>query len=216
MLWGKLLKEFKLGWVFPRGCAEMLIQQPDFLLLQKEKEDLDFGDDGNFMGYMGRERRIFEDVVSLERELLDRIKFWVALWLKSDGRPAPHRELTNEFNVLEAGLWNSISLNKGCYKGQETISRLITYDGIKQRLWGISLSSAAEPGSPVIVDGKKVGKLTSCVPSGNGSQYVGLGYIKKRAASKGNTVIVGETVTGTLVEVPYLARQQPLSSSSSS
>ncbi|XP_014634408.1 uncharacterized protein LOC114421794 isoform X2 [Glycine soja] len=23
-------------------------------------------------------------------------------------------------------LWNSVSLNKGCYKGQETISRLIT------------------------------------------------------------------------------------------
>lgn len=100
------------------------------------------------------------------------------------GRPAPQKELTNEFNVLEAGLWNSISLNKGisdlpikylniffyisgsipslilyitgCYKGQETISRLITYDGVKQRLWGVSLSSAAEPGSPIVVDGKKV------------------------------------------------------------
>ncbi|XP_062077305.1 putative transferase At1g60990, chloroplastic isoform X2 [Humulus lupulus] len=71
------------------------------------------------------------------------------------GRPAPHKELTNEFNVLEAGLWNSISLNKGCYKGQETISRLITYDGVKQRLWGISLSTAAETGSPIVVDGKK-------------------------------------------------------------
>ncbi|KAL0722398.1 hypothetical protein Bca4012_036997 [Brassica carinata] len=44
------------------------------------------------------------------------------------GRPAPERELSKEFNVLEAGLWNSISLNKGCYKGQETITRLITYD----------------------------------------------------------------------------------------
>ncbi len=29
------------------------------------------------------------------------------------GRPAPQKELTNEFNVLEACLWNSISLNKG-------------------------------------------------------------------------------------------------------
>lgn len=44
----------------------------------------------------------------------------------------------------------------GCYKGQETISRLITYDGLKQRLWGICLSAPAEPGSPIIVDGKKV------------------------------------------------------------
>ncbi|EXB97354.1 hypothetical protein L484_024217 [Morus notabilis] len=133
------------------------------------------------------------------------------------GRPAPQRELTNEFNVLEAGLWNSISLDKGCYKGQETISRLITYNGVKQRLWGILLSSAAEPGSPLVVDGKKVGKLTSCVPGKkDGSQYVGLGYIKRQAASKGDTVIVGDNVTGTLVEVPFLARQQPVSKSSSS
>ncbi|XP_062176921.1 putative transferase At1g60990, chloroplastic isoform X2 [Alnus glutinosa] len=71
------------------------------------------------------------------------------------GRPAPQKELTNEFNVLEAGLWNSISVDKGCYKGQETISRLITYDGVKQRLWGIRLSAPTEPGSPITIDGKK-------------------------------------------------------------
>ena len=44
----------------------------------------------------------------------------------------------------------------GCYKGQETISRLVTYDGIKQRFWGIRLSSQVAPGSIITVDGKKV------------------------------------------------------------
>ncbi|KAG9153396.1 hypothetical protein Leryth_017297 [Lithospermum erythrorhizon] len=75
------------------------------------------------------------------------------------GRPAPAKELTDEFNVLEAGLWNAVSLNKGCYKGQETIARLVTYDGVKQNLWGIDLSSHAKPGSPITVDGKKVSLL---------------------------------------------------------
>ncbi|XP_031247690.1 putative transferase At1g60990, chloroplastic isoform X2 [Pistacia vera] len=75
------------------------------------------------------------------------------------GRPTPGKELTNEFNILEAGLWNSVSLNKGCYKGQETVSKLITY-GVKQRLWGICLSAPVEPDSAIMVDGKKVGKLT--------------------------------------------------------
>ncbi|GKV00602.1 hypothetical protein SLEP1_g13269 [Rubroshorea leprosula] len=37
----------------------------------------------------------------------------------TQGRPAPRKELTNEFNVLEAGLWNSVSLNKGCYEGRD-------------------------------------------------------------------------------------------------
>ncbi|CAK8578689.1 unnamed protein product [Lathyrus sativus] len=132
------------------------------------------------------------------------------------GRPAPGMELTKEFNVLEAHLWNSISLNKGCYKGQETIARLITYDGVKQRLWGFHLSAAAEPGSIITVDGKKVGKLTSYTSGRKQSEHFGLGYIKKQAASEGDSVTVGDNITGTVVEVPFLSRQRPLSGSSTS
>ncbi|KAI5384658.1 hypothetical protein KIW84_071604 [Lathyrus oleraceus] len=132
------------------------------------------------------------------------------------GRPAPGMELTKEFNVLEAYLWNSISLNKGCYKGQETIARLITYDGVKQRLWGFHLSAAAEPGSIITVDGKKVGKLTSYASGRNQSEHFGLGYIKKQAASEGDSVIVGDNISGTVVEVPFLSQQRPLSGSSNS
>ncbi|GAV61176.1 GCV_T domain-containing protein/GCV_T_C domain-containing protein [Cephalotus follicularis] len=124
------------------------------------------------------------------------------------GRPAPGKELTNEFNVLEAGLWNSISLNKGCYKGQETISRLITYDGVKQKLWGINLSAPVQPGSPIRVDGKKVGKLTSYTLGGKESEHFGLGYIKRQAASAGDAVIVGDNIIGTVVEAPFLAHQR--------
>ncbi|XP_039038092.1 putative transferase At1g60990, chloroplastic [Hibiscus syriacus] len=127
----------------------------------------------------------------------------------TQGRPAPRKELTDDFNVLEAGLWNSISLNKGCYKGQETISRLITYDGVKQRLWGIHLSAPAEPGSPITVDGKKVGKLTSYTSGRKECDHFALGYIKRKAASDGDTVIVGENIIGTVVNVPFLSRQSP-------
>ncbi|KAL6180594.1 hypothetical protein ACLB2K_047255 [Fragaria x ananassa] len=132
------------------------------------------------------------------------------------GKPAPQKELTNEYNVLEAGLWNSISLTKGCYKGQETISRLITYDGVKQRLWGICLSAPAEPGSIITVGGKKVGKLTSCTSGRKESEYFGLGYIKRQNVSEGDMVVVGDAITGTVVEVPFLAGQRPPSRSSSS
>ncbi|KAB1207049.1 Aminomethyltransferase [Morella rubra] len=134
---------------------------------------------------------------------------WEKLRVLQGGRPAPQKELTNEFNVLEAGLWNSISLNKGCYKGQETISRLITYDGVKQRLWGICLSAPAEPGSSIIVDGKKVGKVTSYASGRKESEHFGLGYIKRQAASEGDAVTIAENITGTVVEVPFLARQRP-------
>ncbi|KAH0988677.1 hypothetical protein GBA52_000160 [Prunus armeniaca] len=133
------------------------------------------------------------------------------------GRPAPQKELTNEYNVLEAGLWNSISLNKGCYKGQETVARLITYDGVKQRLWAIRLSAPAEVGSLITIDGKKVvGKLTSCTSGRKENGYFGLGYIKRQTVSEGDTVIVGDAVPGTVVEVPFLAGQRSPTRSSSS
>ncbi|GLT42751.1 hypothetical protein SLA2020_167360 [Shorea laevis] len=133
----------------------------------------------------------------------------------TQGRPAPGKELTNEFNVLEAGLWNSVSLNKGCYKGQETIARLMTYDGVKQRLWGIRLSAPVESGSTIMVNEKKVGKVTSYTTRRKESDHFGLGYIKRKAASEGDTVIVGDEVVGTVVEVPFLSRQCPPPKSSS-
>lgn len=135
-------------------------------------------------------------------------KAWETLRILQ-GRPAPGKELTDEFNVLEAGLWNAVSLNKGCYKGQETISRLVTYDGIKQRLWGILLSSAVEAGSPIMVDGKKVGKLTSITTGGSVIEPFGLGYIKRKSVTVGGTVNLGANVVGTVVEVPFLAQQRP-------
>ncbi|GLU12634.1 hypothetical protein SLE2022_292980 [Rubroshorea leprosula] len=133
----------------------------------------------------------------------------------TQGRPAPGKELTNEFNVLEAGLWSSISLNKGCYEGQETIARLRTYDGVKQRLWGIRLSAPVESGSTIMVNEKKVGKVTSYTTRRKESDHFGLGYIKRKAASEGDTVIVGDEVVGTVVEVPFLSRQCPPPKSSS-
>ena len=117
------------------------------------------------------------------------------------GRPAPDRELTEDYNPLEAGLWQTLSFNKGCYIGQETIARLNTYKGVKQHLWGIRLSAPAQPGSLITVENEKVGKLTSYTDTENGP--FGLGYIRTKAGGAGLQVQVGET-TGEVVEVPFL------------
>lgn len=58
--------------------------------------------------------------------------------------------------------------------------------------------------------------MTSYTGGKGGNEYFGLGYIKRKAASKGDKVVVGDDVIGTVVEVPYLARQQPLALSSKS
>ncbi|MEM0980222.1 MAG: folate-binding protein, partial [Cyanobacteria bacterium P01_H01_bin.58] len=99
------------------------------------------------------------------------------------GRPAPGSELTDVYNPLEAGLWHTISFDKGCYIGQETIARLNTYQGVKQQLWGLQLSTAVTAGTPLLLEGKKVGVLTSLVETPEGSK--GLGYIRTKAGGKG-------------------------------
>ncbi|MGF1513442.1 MAG: YgfZ/GcvT domain-containing protein [Elainellaceae cyanobacterium] len=120
------------------------------------------------------------------------------------GRPAPGQELTEDYNPLEAGLWQAVSFDKGCYIGQETIARLNTYGGAKQQLWGLKLSGPAEVGSRIAAEGERAGVLTSVVETPAG--FMGLGYVRSKLGGAGLTVQIGDVV-GTVVEVPFLTRQ---------
>jgi len=122
------------------------------------------------------------------------------------GRPVPDAELTEDYNPLEAGLWQTLSFDKGCYIGQETITRLNTYKGVKQQLWGIRLNAPVSPGTLIWSDEVKVGKLTSYTNT-NGEHF-GLGYIRTKAGGAGLKVKVGE-IEAEVVDVPFL-RHPPL------
>lgn len=145
---------------------------------------------------------LWSNLVQVEAVPLgDRV--WQQLRIEQ-GRPAPDQELTDDYNPLEAGLWQTISFEKGCYIGQETIARLNTYKGVKQQLWGIRLSAPAEPGSVITVGDEKVGTLTSYTDTDHGS--FGLGYIRTKAGGQGLKVQVGKS-EGEIVDVPFLKRE---------
>lgn len=127
-------------------------------------------------------------------------RLWENLRIQQ-GRPVPDYELTEDYNPLEAGLWQTISFEKGCYIGQETIARLNTYKGVKQKLWGIELDRAVSPQTPITLDGSKVGVLTSYTDTASGC--FGLGYVRTKAGGEGLQVQVGEAV-GKLRSVPFL------------
>ncbi|NET00267.1 MAG: folate-binding protein YgfZ [Sphaerospermopsis sp. SIO1G2] len=122
------------------------------------------------------------------------------------GRPVPNAELTDDYNPLEVGLWQTVSFNKGCYIGQETIARLNTYKGVKQYLWGIRLNSPAEPGTVITIGEEKVGKLTSYTASPDG--YFGLGYIRVKAGGVGLKVQVGNS-EGEVISIPFVSHEYP-------
>ncbi len=129
-------------------------------------------------------------------------RLWQQLRVQQ-GRPAPGAELTEDYNPLEAGLWQTISFDKGCYIGQETIARLNTYQGVKQQLWGLELSGPVAVGMAIAIGGDRVGKLTSVVAAEG--KIWGLGYVRTKAGGSGAEVTLGDT-RGRVVDVPFLAR----------
>jgi tRNA-modifying protein YgfZ len=125
----------------------------------------------------------------------------------AQGRPKPDAELTEDYNPLEVGLWQTISFSKGCYIGQETIARLNTYKGVKQYLWGVKLSGSVAVGTAITVAGEKVGILTSC--SELDDKILGLGYVRSKAGGVGLEVMVGD-VAGEIISIPFVDHEYPV------
>jgi folate-binding protein YgfZ len=104
------------------------------------------------------------------------------------GVPVWGRELTPGLLVPEAGLEASdISYQKGCYIGQEVISRIKSAGKVNQRLTRLSVDGAFPPDAAddpecrllFDADGKPAGYLTSVSPVIEGGVRQALGFVKR-------------------------------------
>jgi len=126
------------------------------------------------------------------------------------GRPSLGRELTQQYNPLEAGLFSAVSLAKGCYVGQETIAK-VAAKGVAKQLWGLQMTAPAEKGTSVTADGRTLGTLTSAAVSEDGATWAALAYLLCR--EKGQQVLMeGRAVqvdgqAAKVVDAPFLSRQ---------
>ena len=100
------------------------------------------------------------------------------------GIPAHPNELNEDYNPLEAVLWEFISFNKGCYIGQEVVARLNAYDKIQRHLVTLSWQAMRSPvpQTPIYHGGKRVGVITSVAPP-ESDRRIGLGYVRKAYAA---------------------------------
>jgi len=107
-------------------------------------------------------------------------------WRLQQGRPAWPAELNDGTNPFELGLTARVSLNKGCYVGQETLARLATYDGVKQQLRRWCCASAAAPsvGSALTLAGERAGSITSALPLPDGQGWIGLALVRRQALAE--------------------------------
>ena len=119
-----------------------------------------------------------EDIPPLEGDALEafRIQYRVPFW---------GRELTEGVLPHEAGLdATDISYQKGCYIGQEVISRIKSAGKVNKRLVWLVMDAATPVEGTALIDaeGNPVGNLTSVSPrTENGVRYA-LGYLKRGAA----------------------------------
>ena len=96
--------------------------------------------------------------------------------------PAWGHELNEGLLPPEAGLdQTSISYRKGCYIGQEVLSRLKTAGKLNRRLAAFTIQGAVGEGDRLAIATQEVGQLTSCeLPTQDDSPGAALGYLKKQ------------------------------------
>jgi folate-binding protein YgfZ len=119
------------------------------------------------------------------------------------GRPRYGEDLDDSVIPQEAGLnERAVSFTKGCYVGQETVARLHYRGKPNRHLRGLRLSAPAQPGDPLTLGEKVVGRLGSIsVSPVNGPIALAL---VRREATPGDTVSVGEgDTTAEVVELPF-------------
>jgi folate-binding protein YgfZ len=132
------------------------------------------------------------------------------------GVPRWGRELTDEIIPLEANLEaTSIDYSKGCYIGQEVISRMKMSGQTNKRLCGL-ISVSGEPLGPDMRlvseagERKEAGWITSAIRSSRLEKEIALGYVNRGFNSEGNrlyAVKAGESEGNaevTVVSLPFV------------
>ncbi|MCB1227405.1 MAG: hypothetical protein KDK99_16425 [Verrucomicrobiales bacterium] len=128
------------------------------------------------------------------------------------GIPAWPAELNADHFPPEAGLEAyAMSFTKGCYMGQEVLSRIKTTGKMPQRL--VAWRSAAAPpdppsagiaaGASVWLPGTEqpVGAVTSVVRDPASRQWVGMAYVKQSALPEDSRLLVGADLTKLTLQI---------------
>ncbi|MDA0840800.1 MAG: aminomethyltransferase family protein [Planctomycetota bacterium] len=108
----------------------------------------------------------------------------------------------------EAGLAHAASVTKGCYIGQEIISRIHHLGHVNRQLSGLKFSSTLPAlGARVKVEERDVGTVTSAAKSPAVGSGIGLAILRAKFAALGQQVNVewdDQHTTAEIVALPFL------------
>jgi aminomethyltransferase len=117
------------------------------------------------------------------------------------GSPGAGRELSEEYIPLELGLWDEVSFAKGCYTGQEIIARMESRGKLAKTISTVRIDALSESPVDLLIDGKRVGTLTSAVTAPDGTHY-GIALLKPDQAQSDTQAVTTTGVTATVTGLP--------------
>jgi folate-binding protein YgfZ len=116
-------------------------------------------------------------------------------WLRTEaGIPWYGVDMDERNLPMEMGLTSAISTTKGCYRGQEIVARVLYRGHLDRRLGAVGVNHAEPPerGADILVEGAKIGEVTSATYSPRLKRPLALAVLK-----------IGCLTAGTPVEVVY-------------
>lgn len=116
----------------------------------------------------------------------------------------------DEKNIpIEAGIWNALDFEKGCYIGQEVVARIKWRGHVNWHLMGFECDGEVLPkiGDEVFDGERKIGRITSSTFSPEFNKPLCLGYIRREFNDPGTKVSVKlsncSEVPAKVAELPF-------------
>lgn len=121
-------------------------------------------------------------------------------------------EITEQTTLLEANLGWICKLNKGDFIGRDRLARQ-KEEGVKRKLVGFEMTERgiARDDQEVLVDGRRVGRVTSGSPAPFLKKNIGMAYVPVEYASEGQEIQVdvrGRAVAARIVKTPFYKRNK--------
>lgn len=117
------------------------------------------------------------------------------------GEPLIGADLNDKSMVHETPLVaDTVSFDKGCYLGQELVSRIETRGRAPQRIVGLRGDGTPPAnGASVTLEGRDTGRVTSVIAQGTG--FIALGMVRGEVSD--GTQVLLDGVAATLVKLPF-------------
>jgi aminomethyltransferase len=121
-------------------------------------------------------------------------------------------EITEETTLLEANLGWITKLNKGDFIGRDALARQ-KEEGLTRKLVGFEVTERgiARDEQDVLIDGERVGRVTSGSPAPHLKKNIGMAYVPVEYASEGQEIQIdvrGRAVAARVVPTPFYKRKK--------